>query len=510
MGPKRTAPKTDSTTTTTTTSTASKKVSSKAKNPELEEKRKSKLRKIDWRELMPIGFEFATWSDMKNEKWTFEKLNEELTRGELSKTDYPLYVFMGAQPIVENKIAMNMPYIVVFDCPSPPPSKIASTSIQSGSEEIYDCSKFGLKWAPYVKAKYESAYLKGTPYQIYTLNNSERTGKAISAEKSLALQYLLPYIRIPRLAKDVKKPEVRSVHFSRDVHFKRDYVLKLNKEAQTKAEEVLEKAKKEAEDAGKKYRGPAKPKYTLWAENKEGKHVKRFEFSYNKDVDDLESFTEEMIDDNHIDEEPETLKNWVKEEFKKKREKVDQDFLDMENELAAYTKEQATNYDEAKIYKFYPSHETIDVHKYASGRINRYWGNATKTFPEEIKKDLSTLKKIKEEDMAAYKNLIDKEYLHKEANGDEEMKSVQTEEKEEVEEEEEQDEPEKPTVTTTKKPSKASAKQSKPKPATTKNNKRKEMDPPTEDQKEDNEEEVEEEKTVETSSKKHKTTKNGK
>ncbi|KAN0024170.1 hypothetical protein ACTFIV_008570 [Dictyostelium citrinum] len=396
------------TTTTTSTSTSTSTTTNSNNNDSTTttttQPKKDIYVDVDWKELTPIGFEFNTWDSMKKEGWTFPELKREFKRGVLSNidTDKPLYMFLGAQPIVEGDYAFNMPYIVVFDCPSPPPSKICKASIQGGSEDVYNFSDFHLSWSPYIPSRYANQ-AQNKKYKIFTLNLQERPGKKISEEKQLNIQYLLPYILIPKIFKTFTVSQVTNVQF-----ILKD--CKLTKEAGEK----LIKERKQEEEAYKKWveenkgkkkdektAGPAKPptklpfKVLKDADGKVTGVTKDLEIYFDKLSDSIKTYPGEFVEDNGLEEEMvEVIDKAIRDEFVKARAVAQKKYDSLKAEIDSYSPKKAEDYDNCKIYKFYPRHKKYNIQKYVSPAVNRFFGNATQTFPDALKLSLTDLKEV--------------------------------------------------------------------------------------------------------------------
>ncbi|KAF2073856.1 hypothetical protein CYY_004816 [Polysphondylium violaceum] len=442
---------------------------------------KKTLRSVDWRDLTPIGFEFGTWESMKKEKWEFENLEHELQEGVLSDEKHPYYMFMGAQPIVENKVAYNMPYIVVIDCQTPPPSTVCKASIQGGGEEIFPMEQFHLKWSPYIRSKYVSLNVgaRHINYPLITLNLQERAGKRVSEEKAKNLEYLLPYIRLPQISEKLTKQEVKSVSFPYKAKLseeKAKELLKARKDEKDTYDKAYEKWK--SEPKSKKVHAPVKPgKEEPCIKGEDGAYYKVIEMTFDKSVDTLTDFIPEFIDDNGLDaKEGDNIKAALKKAFEEKRKVVDEKFNQMLAEVAAYSNEQREDYLNIKVYKFYPTHPVFKVSQYIDPMVNRFFGKATETFPKPSNKvDLSkleqldekTLRKIEEDD-AKKEEEAKKKREAAAAKAKKETKDVEMEEAESEEEEEkkaeseseEEEEEEEKKLKATRKPTAAKGKKS--------------------------------------------------
>jgi len=369
------------------------------------------IRSVDWRDLTPIGFEFGTWDEMKKEKWSFDNLEEELQDGVLAGDDHPFYMFMGAQPIVENKVAYNMPYIVVVDCKTPPPNTICKASIQGGGEEIYPMEQFHLKWSPYIRSKYVNMNLGvKVNYPLISLNLQERPGKRVSEEKAKNLEYLLPYIRLPQISEKLKEQEVVAVNFPYKAKLseeKAKELLKARKEEKDNYEKLYQKWK--SEPRSKKTHAPAKPaKEEPCTLGEDGSYYKVIELAFDKGVDRLSDFVPEFIEDNGLDEDEDAnIRAALKSAFEEKRKIVKEKFAQMIAEVAAYSKEQREDYENIKVYKFYPSHPVFKVAQYVDPQVNRFFGHATQTFPNPLSK--LDFKKLSELDEKTLKAMEEKE-----------------------------------------------------------------------------------------------------
>ncbi|GAM21998.1 hypothetical protein SAMD00019534_051730 [Acytostelium subglobosum LB1] len=383
-----------------------------------DEERMAKLRKVEWKDLIPIGFELKELETMRKEPWSFDQLNKELSHGFLSKAEHPLYIFMGAQPIVEKKVALNIPYIVVFDCLTPPPQKVCKASIQGATEEVFDTSKdnrFKVSWLPYIRSKlFNQDFTKiAKPIQALQCNSRGRTSNVIPEEKLIEMQYLLPYIRLPQIVENLKQIDVTAVTFDFEAQLTPE---QLEKEKKQAAEDD-KKREEEFTSKGKMVRLTKAEKEKMKARDEcLARGCKMMFIAYDKAVDTPTAFIDEKKEDDGItDECAIELKRRLKEEFDKARKIRGDSFAAIQKEVADMSPEDKENYRNCKIYKFYPTHPKIDVSKYSSKVVNRFFGNATQVFPEEAVKDLSVVKLASKEELAEAKADYDRDVAQYEA-----------------------------------------------------------------------------------------------
>jgi hypothetical protein len=312
--------------------------SSSSSSSSAKEEAKRLLRKLDWRDLTFIGVEVGSIPSIYKDKFTFPELKKALKDGELSNLGHPMYMFMGAQPIEYGGRTLNIPYIVVIDSEAPPPSRIAHCSIQGQNESIIDMKNVRMGWVPYVPKKFPQSLIKDKlPIQIYTLNWYGRTAKSskLTEDRARWLEYLIPYIRLPQMVESIPEPKDTDV---KNVNFTWKY------------------------------------------------QDKKYEVVYDKEMDTLPEFIPTFLEDNKLPESagPE-LKQALKDAFQKAREQARADYQSLQDEVNKLPDRAKQAYRNIKLYKFYPTHPDINIRRYIDKKINRYFGSATRVFPEPEK-----------------------------------------------------------------------------------------------------------------------------
>jgi hypothetical protein len=295
----------------------------------------AEMKKLNWRELSIIGIEEGAEDEIHKKKWEFPELQEALETGFLSNKKYPLYVFMGAQPVsLGSDNVFNVPYVVVVDCAVPLCDRIAYTSIQSASEEIVPMKSARVSWTPYRPKGFENR--PELPSQIIYLAVERRrvSKEKLNAERLHKLSFLLPYELLPQTFEneslEQKLEGVRTV----------DFVYK----------------------------------------TKDGRKV---EFNWDKDIHFLSKgdlkmmMEEEKIPESEHDE----VKAKLKEAFEKKRAVIKKDHEEKQKILASYSPKHIEALKNIKIYKFYPTCPGYNIKKFMVPVVNRYFGDATKVLP---------------------------------------------------------------------------------------------------------------------------------
>jgi len=277
--------------------------------------------------------EVSGMDEIYEEEFEFPDLIKELTEGELSKSNN-LYLFMGAQPIQIKEDVKNIPYIVVIDCKKPPSGRVALTSIQFGSEIISPASKFHLTWIPYIPRKLAS--FVEIPIQLHVLAWEGRKSALakLTPEQIHKISLLLPYELIPQIFEE------------------------------TTLQQRLDKVK----DVSFVYK----------ASN--GKNI---DIVWDKECHVLAVDIDVIIEDEKLpeDENPK-IKAALKEAFNQARDRVKEQYEAQKKELESLSSQDLAALREMKIYKFYPSHDNIDIRPFVDPFVNRYYGKAHFTFPK--------------------------------------------------------------------------------------------------------------------------------
>ena len=276
---------------------------------------------VDWRSLSFVGAELASIPDIQKQPFEFPALDKELREGVLANKTHPIYIFLVSEPVYSDDQVVPVPVIVAFDSTVPPPSLYAHDSIQSTESSSRALNALGgrpidmrqaqLAWVPYVpESASDVAFSRGVKVPIVALTWEGRTArtKKMNEDQVHYIEYINPYILIPKKCTHLEKPEVRNVSFTW------------------------------------KYEG------------------KTIDMIYDKDVDTVAEFQDDIIDKYQLDEKAKgPIKDALKEAFVKARADCDAQWDELQGRLTALTPAQKKGLDEAKIYKFYPSSTKIDL-----------------------------------------------------------------------------------------------------------------------------------------------------
>jgi len=308
-----------------------------------------KLRNLNWRDLDFIGLEIGAKKDILSGDWEFPELDYELQEGELSTIDFPLYVFMGGQPVDvrsekgEIKDVLNIPYVIVLVCKRyfhAPPNRIAMASIQLGDEIIMPASHFKISWVPYIPKKIDTCGLDlHTPIPIYTLCDIVRSNhwKTASEEEKHKRSLLLPYDLFPQ----VFRRKDLAARLAEVINVKCDYL---------------------------------------------ASNGKRIVIAWDKSCMSKALDLEVILEENNLPaEEGEKIWACLKTAFNNAREAVKKRYEEEEKELNAMDKDDYQSLENIHIYKFYPTtkNPAVDVEKYMNNMVNRFFPHASKVFPEK-------------------------------------------------------------------------------------------------------------------------------
>lgn len=314
------AAKTATATTTTAAAEERKRARTEAQQRRIREI-EDRLREVDWRELSFVGAELASIPGILEQPFEFPALEKELKEGVLAHRPHPVYLFMVSEPVFCDEQVKPVPVIVAFDSEVPPPSLYAHDSIQSTESSARARNALGgrpldmrtvqLAWVPYVpEAAADLAFVRGVHVPLVALTWEGRTArtKKMNEDQVHYVEYVNPYILLPRLCAKLEKPEVRNVSFTWS------------------------------------YAG------------------KSIDMVYDKDVDTVAEFQDDIIDRYQLtDDAKAPIKDALKDAFNKARADCDAQWAELQGRLAALSDDQKAALDRAKIYKFYPSSPDIDL-----------------------------------------------------------------------------------------------------------------------------------------------------
>lgn len=304
------------------------------------EKMKQKMRQMDWRDLDFIGMELKGTEEIYDQEFHFPEFERELESGVLSNRPYPLYIYMSAQPINqtgpggEHVGVVNIPYIVVIDCAKPPCGRIALSSIQFGQEVIEPAHRFHLSWVPYFP--HEMTGVVEAPVQLHKLAWYARKPvvELFSTEQKHHVSLLMPYELLPQVF-DMKTLQ--------DLH----------REATCVAFE-------HTAESGQKV-----------------------EIVWDKEVHRLKIDLDIIIEDEKLDpSEKPRIEEGLRKRFEAAREAITKRYNEQKAEISALSATDDAALRNMKVYKFYPTHEDLALGPYMTNVINRYYGKATRVFPD--------------------------------------------------------------------------------------------------------------------------------
>jgi len=357
-----------------------------------------RLREVDWRELSFVGAELASIPGMRKEPFEFPALEKELKEGVLANKNHPIYIFLVCEPVYCDDQVVPVPVIIAFDSTVPPPSLYAHDSVQSQESSSRALNALGgrpidmrqaqLAWVPYVpEGLEEAAYTRGVhiPVTCLTWGGRSARTKKMNEDQLHYIEYINPYILIPKHCASLTKPEVLSVNFTW------------------------------------KYEG------------------KSIEMIYDKEVDTIPEFQADIIEKYQLDEKAKgPIKDALKEAFVKARADCDAQWNELQSHLAALSPSHKAALDSAKVYKFYPSSYKIDLTPFRAPKVNRYYGNADKVFGGEKRKkteeDIEIEKEEQEENkrMEEEKKKAEQKKLADEKRAEEKKKAREAEAKKKI------------------------------------------------------------------------------
>eukprot|EP01118_Nematostelium_gracile_P009388 TRINITY_DN3158_c0_g1_i2.p1 TRINITY_DN3158_c0_g1~~TRINITY_DN3158_c0_g1_i2.p1 ORF type:complete len:786 (-),score=309.43 TRINITY_DN3158_c0_g1_i2:117-2387(-) len=304
-----------------------------------------KFKDLDWRDLPLIGVEEKDKENIYGGDFKFDHLIEALKHGILSDGPHPKYMFMGAQPIdgmsKENQV-INIPYIVVISSRRPPSEQIAITSVQSGTETVIPGRIPGFSYHPYVPRAMQKSYKLGEPTPIHYLADVRRDAvyHRMNEQEQYNYALMMPYELFPN---DVRKSWIKL----REVLKKRLSVeVKIPRKQRWNA------------------RKPRPPATLIW------------DFECHRSAIHLE----DMLKQEGCDFSEEGRKaafELIMEAGRKKLDEMKEDYLRKKKQIKAMSKEDKKALNETRLYKYYPTSETIrTIHLFKKNTINRFYGNA--------------------------------------------------------------------------------------------------------------------------------------
>eukprot|EP01114_Cavostelium_apophysatum_P019824 TRINITY_DN647_c0_g1_i3.p1 TRINITY_DN647_c0_g1~~TRINITY_DN647_c0_g1_i3.p1 ORF type:complete len:584 (-),score=133.60 TRINITY_DN647_c0_g1_i3:111-1790(-) len=304
------------------------------------------LLKVDWRELTILGVELDNVNEIHKQNWSFPELIHELNHGELAGKGYPLYMWMGAQPVDKTdqigrrvEIDMiNLPYIVVVDCKvnSKAFDRVATASIQASETTIKTLKEKQMSWVPYVPKK---ALTQIAPDKINTnLKTLSYEARAVQVskygeEKKAIFGHTMPYILLPQIVDDFEQ-NIRNVSF-------------------------------------------------VYAAS-DGQKI---EIAWDKDCMRMSIDIEGICDDYNLnfDHERPLIVKALTKAFEDARTKAAQLHKAQKDEINCFSAEDQEALRNIKCYKFYPTHSDAATLALIKGKkraeVNRFYGHAYKVFP---------------------------------------------------------------------------------------------------------------------------------
>jgi len=337
-------------------------------NERRESQNRQHMQQLRWRDLPFIGVELKSIQDMYEEPFEFPDLEKQFAAGgKLHGLDHQVYFFLSAQPMLLADTVHNVPYLVAIDCKYPPPSLLASHSIQAAREEIIPMKQAKIDWVPYIPKEMRSAELEKLKVQLFVLGWLERDTqkKRMNEDKMHAYEYYHPYIVLPQLAEKESVREVTQVTFDYE-HDGKKYPVVFDKEVdrtQTFIPSFLVENKiippnPKGEDA-----------------DEDGADSEEDKAAENKVIDAAEEERKKKKK-----EESDKLLAAIKKAFADKRAHEQAVFDTKKKEIADLSPQHIDALRAIRLYKFYPSHPAIDTRPFASELINPYYGHAHDVF----------------------------------------------------------------------------------------------------------------------------------
>ncbi|XP_077224692.1 protein HEAT INTOLERANT 4-like [Tasmannia lanceolata] len=285
-----------------------------------------------WQAAFPVGTEWDNMDSVYKIKWNFSNLENAFEEGgELYGKK--VYLFGCTEPQLvsfdgENNIRC-IPVVVAIVSPFPPSDKIGVKSVQREVEEIIPMKEMKMGWVPYIPLEDRHNQVDRLKFQISTLSCTQRRAalRHLKEERIKRFDYCLPYFYNP-----------------------------LKQEDQVEQETVVQ------------IFYPAEPPVVC---------------DFDWDLDDLEDFTNEKINDEVLPEDQkDAFKDFIKEKVREAKRTQREAREARKRAIEAMDQDTKTAYESMRFYKFYPvqAPDTPDISQWKAPYINRYYGNAHKVF----------------------------------------------------------------------------------------------------------------------------------
>jgi hypothetical protein len=192
-----------------------------------------------WKRIFYLGTEIHLYPSLLSRTYDFSHLEKDLTTSFVNEN---VYLFGCTEGHAFDLHVDLVPVIVVVVSQLPPPEKVALTSLQQVREEIKPFRSWHLSWSPlYPPHTTKHTNPDHTTTHQYALTFlPPRTNTKPSDDIVRGYQFLLPYIRLPRLL-DEFEPQT-DIEFSMEVNEKvcaMDYNIELD-EIQQRALDLCE------------------------------------------------------------------------------------------------------------------------------------------------------------------------------------------------------------------------------------------------------------------------------
>ncbi|XP_077213959.1 protein HEAT INTOLERANT 4-like [Tasmannia lanceolata] len=283
-----------------------------------------------WQAAFPVGTEWHQMDSVYKIKWNFSNLENAFEEGgELYGKK--VYLFGCTEPQL---VSFNgesdvrcIPAVVAVVSPFPPSDKIGLKSVQKEVEEIVPMKEMKMAWVPYIPLEDRDSQVDRLKFQIFTMSCTQRRAalRHLKEERVRRFDYCLPYFYNPMKEEDqVEQETVVQIFF------------------------------------------PTEPPVVC---------------DFDWDLDDLEDFTNEKIQDEVLPEDQkDAFKEFIKEKVREAKKTQREAREARKRAIEAMDQDAKAAYESMRFYKFYPVQTpgTPDISQWKSSYINRYYGKAHK------------------------------------------------------------------------------------------------------------------------------------
>ncbi|KAK1432389.1 hypothetical protein QVD17_09285 [Tagetes erecta] len=284
-----------------------------------------------WKQAFPVGTEWDQIDLLSKYNWNFSNLEKAFEKdGVLHNLQgKSVFLFSSTEPQLvsfkgESKVTY-IPVVVAVVSPFAPSDKIAYTSVQMASEEIFDMKRMKMDWVPYIPLGKRDCSVERFKSQIFVLNCVQRRAglKHMNLERVEKFKYCIPYIYHPLRDDETQQNTIVHILY------------------------------------------PVDPEPIVC--------------QFDWDMDELEDFTNDLILAEELSEDHrDAFKEFVRERVRERRRANREERERRANSRAELSAEKVAAFENMKIYKFYPvaTPDTPDVSNVKEPFINRYYGKA--------------------------------------------------------------------------------------------------------------------------------------